>query len=112
MGKWLERRREHEKKRRMAGSETPKTPKIPEPPILGVLSVRSGRESVNFSPRSTTTRWRHSRSAPWTAPLRSRAAGASPAPHETLRPAHEPERRTNRARPDAGSTERAEPRHG
>lgn len=51
MGKWLERLREHEKKRQMARNETDKTPIIGETGISGVLSVRSGRESVNFSER-------------------------------------------------------------
>lgn len=49
MSKWLERLREHEKKRQMAGNETDKTPKTSENSISGVLSVRSGRESANFS---------------------------------------------------------------
>ncbi|WP_324132361.1 hypothetical protein [Bosea sp. (in: a-proteobacteria)] len=47
MSKWLERLREHEKKRQMAGDETDETPIIGENGILGVLSVRSGGECAN-----------------------------------------------------------------
>jgi hypothetical protein len=50
MSKWLERLREHEKNRAMAGNGTDKTDKSHPEGVSSVLSVRSGRESANFLP--------------------------------------------------------------
>lgn len=49
MSKWLDRLREHEKKRRMAQSGTDKADKSHSEGVLSVLSVHSGQESEIFS---------------------------------------------------------------
>jgi len=50
MSKWLERLREHEKNRRSQENGTDKFDRMPSEAISSVLSVRSARESANFSP--------------------------------------------------------------
>jgi hypothetical protein len=52
MSKWLERLREHEKNRAMAGNGADKTDKSSPEGVSSVLSVRSQRESVNISSES------------------------------------------------------------
>lgn len=48
MSKWLERLREHEKNRAMAGSGTDKTDKSRPEGVSSVLSARSQGECENF----------------------------------------------------------------
>lgn len=49
MSKWLDRLREHEKNRRAGQNGTDKTDESRPERVLSVLSVRSGRETANFS---------------------------------------------------------------
>lgn len=51
MSKWLERLREHEKKRQIARDGADKIDRMPSEAISSILSVRSGRESANFRER-------------------------------------------------------------
>jgi len=50
MSKWLERLREHEKNRALAGNGTDKTDKRHPEGVSSVLSVRTRGQSENFSP--------------------------------------------------------------